>query len=110
MAAIPIAANDPFGQISMKEGALQQNQFSEVKTFKAILYYCVLILGGPVVTFFLVKNIVLPVITQWDVDEVKTNVTSAIAAVVVLHIALGLFIFKAYFSEEDEKRKIGKSD
>ena len=37
-------------------------------------------LGGPVVTFFLVKNIVLPVITQWDVDEVKTNVTSAIAA------------------------------
>ena len=45
MAAIPIAANDPFGQISMREGALQQNQFSEVKTFKAILYYCVLILG-----------------------------------------------------------------
>ena len=30
--------------------------------------------------------------------------------VVVLHLALGLFIAKAYFGEENEKRKIGKSD
>ena len=31
-------------------------------------------------------------------------------SVIVLHLALGLFIAKAYFGETDVKRKIGKSD
>ena len=79
--------------------------------FKSVLSYCVLILGGPIVAFFVTRFGILSGILGWDASAIKTEVTSAIVAVVILHIALGLFIVRAYFSGEDtSKAKIGKSD
>ena len=79
--------------------------------FKSVLSYCIFILGGPVVAFFVTRFGILSGMLEWDASAIRTEVTSAIVAVVVLHIALGLFIVRAYFSGEDKsKAKIGKSD
>ncbi len=55
------------------------------------------------------KVFVLGVVLQWDTASIRANVVSAVVAVVVLHIALGIFISKAYFGT-DAKKKIGKKD
>ena len=52
---------------------------------------------------------VLGVVLQWDTATIRANVVSAVVAVVALHIALGIFISKAYFGA-DAKKKIGKND
>ena len=78
--------------------------------FKSVLSYCLLILGGPVLAFFFTRNGVLGGVLGWNTSEIQTEVTSAIVAIIFLHIALGLFIVKAYFSGEDTKSRIGKSD
>lgn len=104
---------DPFGQITSRE---LKPELDESAVFKAVLYYCVLVLGGPLVAFFATKALILGPLLNWGADEVKTNVVSAISAglpvvinyriitlkmsfphisVVVLHLALGLFIMKA---------------
>jgi len=83
-----------------------QNSYGD---FKSVLFYCIMILGGPVVAFFVTRFGVLGGALGWDPSAIQTEVTSAIVAVVVLHIALGFFIVRAYFSG-DEKTKIGKSD
>jgi len=44
-----------------------------------------------------------------DSDSVAANVTSAAAAVVVLHVALGVFIYRAYF-QEPGKAKVAKQE
>merc|ERR1712062_561744 len=96
-----------FGKISANFDPRDQATGS---LFKTVLFYCVLVIGGPLVGFFTTKTLILGAILHWDQSEIRTDVVSAIVAVVVLHIALGLFIMKAYFSTEDKKEKIGKRD
>ena len=110
-------AQEPFGTLRTQMMDLRQagesssdwstNSFGD---FKSVLSYCLLILGGPVVAFFVTRNGVLGGVLGWNPSEIQTEVTSAVVAIVVLHIALGLFIIKAYFSGEDTKSRIGKSD
>lgn len=102
------ATDDPFGQIHVR-GKIGDDEQSEADTFKSVLFYCVLILGGPIVAFAVTKVFVLGVVLQWDTDTIRANVVSAVVAVVILHVALGLFISKAYFGS-DVKKKIGKKD
>jgi uncharacterized membrane protein len=100
--------NDVFGKIV---GHPQQfDQASESRVFRAVLYHCVLVLAGPIVAFFGTKTLLLGPVFQWDSHEVKTDVVSAVVAVIVLHIALGFYIVHAYFSESDPKHQIGKRD
>merc|ERR1712111_243996 len=96
-----------FGKISANFDPRDQATGS---LFKTVLFYCVLVIGGPLVGFFTTNTLILGAILHWDQSEIRTDVVSAIVAVVVLHIALGLFIMKAYFSTEDKKEKIGKRD
>jgi len=100
--------NDVFGKII---GHPQQfDQASESRVFRAVLYHCALVLGGPIVAFFGTKTLLLGPIFQWDSEGTTTDVVSAIVAVVVLHIALGFYIAHAYFTESDPKHQIGKRD
>ena len=101
---------DPFGHITSRDLRPEHLQVPDSTVFKAVLYYCVLVLGGPIVAFFGTRYLILVPLFQWGTEDVKTNVVSAIVAVVVLHIALGLFIMRAYFNEDDAKKKIGKRD
>jgi len=107
---------EPFGTLRTQMMDMQQagsassdwsqNSYGD---FKSVLFYCLMILGAPVLSFFVTRFYVLGGVLGWDPSAVSTEVTSAVVAVVVLHIALGFFIVRAYFSG-DEKTKIGKSD
>ena len=81
------------------------------ETFNTVLKYCSLILLGPIFTFFAVKFFGPQRLLGFSGDDVTTNVMSALAAVAMLHIALGLFIYKAYFETPTPRKvKIGKQE
>lgn len=76
--------------------------------FRSVLYYSVAILALPISTFFTTKVIIFD--RLFGSDEVTGNVYSAICAVIMLHIALGLFIYKAYSSDEPPRKFPEKID
>ena len=102
---------DPFGQISVSPQKLEPDSASESRVFKSVLYYCALVFGGPIIAFFATKYLLLSPIFAWSSNDTKTDVTSAVVAIIFLHFALGLYIMKAYFADDgDSKRKLGKRD
>ena len=108
--------SEPFGTLRTQMMDLRQTGESKSDwstnsygDFKSVLSYCVIILAGPVVAFFVTRFLVLGGVLGWEPSEIRTEITSAIVAVIVLHIALAFFIVRAYFSGED-KSKMGKSD
>jgi hypothetical protein len=54
--------DDPFGQIHVRQPIV--DEASESETFRSVLGYCVLILGGPIVAFALTKVFVLGIVLQ----------------------------------------------
>ena len=82
------------------------------EVFGSVLYYSSLILFLPLVAFFATRNLLLGLLVAGvEQDSVTSNVASAAVAVVVLHLALGLFIYKAYFQQaEAPKARIGKQE
>ncbi len=80
------------------------------EVFGSVLYYCGLILLLPLVAFFATKTVLLESLMGAEADSVSSNVASAAVAVVVLHLALGLFIYKAYFQQPQPKSRIGKQE
>ena len=84
------------------------NTQSDGAVFKTVLFYSVLILLLPIGCFFTTKSIIFETILgQVSFFSVKsfymiacqestigTNIVSAVVAVIVLHLALGLFIYK----------------
>ncbi|KAH8305663.1 vacuolar ATPase assembly integral membrane protein VMA21 homolog [Drosophila kikkawai] len=80
----------------------QQSQDSQdYSSFKTVLFYCMLIVFLPVLTFFVLKGFVLD--QFFNISEVKVNIAAAVGAVVSLHIALGLYIYRAYFGTSGSK-------
>ncbi|XP_065337310.1 vacuolar ATPase assembly integral membrane protein VMA21 homolog [Cloeon dipterum] len=71
----------------------QEPILPERQMFKTVFSYCVLIIAAPVLTFFLAKYYFFDLMFG---DGVPSNVWSALSSVVVLHVALGLFIYRAY--------------
>ena len=95
--------DDAFGQITASPRQFEEP--SESTIFFTVLYQCGLVLGGPIVAFFVTKMMLLNLL-EWESKEIKTDVTSAIVAIVVLHLALFYYIINAYLG--DKKEKIGK--
>ncbi|XP_055625267.1 vacuolar ATPase assembly integral membrane protein VMA21 homolog [Toxorhynchites rutilus septentrionalis] len=93
-------------QISKNE---QQNEY---RNFRVVFFYCLLIIILPIITFFSTKSIVFDGYLQ--LSDVSSNIYSAISAVIVLHIALGLYIYRAYFdgpsSPGDSRKESQKQD
>ena len=82
-------------------------QQSDGVVFTTVLFYSVLILLLPIASFFTSKFLFF----EWFLGQqatTGTNIVSAVVAVIVLHLALGMFIYKAYFS--GSSRKEIKSD
>lgn len=71
-------------------------QRAEYRTFKTVFFYCILIIALPVLTFFSSKHWLFDGLLQ--LSSVTSNIYSAVSAVVALHLALFLFIYKAYFA------------
>uniref|UniRef100_A0A182K891 Vacuolar ATPase assembly integral membrane protein VMA21 homolog n=1 Tax=Anopheles christyi TaxID=43041 RepID=A0A182K891_9DIPT len=75
-------------------------QRAEYRTFKTVFSYCILIIALPVLTFFTSKHWIFDQLFQ--LSSVTSNIYSAVSAVVALHGALFLFIYKAYFAGSNE--------
>lgn len=99
---------------------VELNQFN---VFKTVLYYSIFILLAPIGTFFSAKYLFfegkvliyfhfLYIINYnrfiflgfFGISNVASNVWSAVAAVAVLHVALGCYIYKAYSNAEQVKQ------
>jgi vacuolar ATPase assembly integral membrane protein VMA21 len=74
--------------------------------FKTVFKYCILIIAAPILSFFFSKYYLFDFILG---DGVSSNVWSAFTAVAVLHVALGLFIYRAY-SEASTAKPSSKQD
>jgi len=70
---------------------------TELQTFKTVFYHSIVILALPVISFFTSKIFLFDGIL--GLNTVPSNVYSAGVAIIVLHIALGVFIYRAYFDD-----------
>lgn len=61
--------------------------------------YCLLIIGSPVISFFVSKA----AFDKFDFTSINANIYSAVVAVISLHIALGMYLFKGKFKENLKK-------
>nr|CAD7445092.1 unnamed protein product [Timema bartmani] len=77
-------------------------------TFSRVFFYCFTIIALPLSTFFICKTFVCDGILQ--LTPVKSNVYSAVSAVVALHIALGLYIYRAYTGDSSADKPAAKQD
>lgn len=71
----------------------QSENPADGKTFMVVLFYCLLIILSPVVAFFSFKLFLFDEYTT----PVRSNIYSAVVAVVSLHIALGLYLYRASY-------------
>lgn len=79
--------------------------FKDIKdysSFKVVLFYCSLIVFLPVITFFCLKGVVLD--RFFTLTELRSNIYSAVGAVLALHFALALYIYRAYFGSSTTSR------
>ncbi|EDW25071.1 GL23044 [Drosophila persimilis] len=61
-----------------------------------LMFYCSLIIGFPVVTFFALKFVVLK--NLFLIGNMDADIISAIGAVIAVHLAVGLFIYRVYYT------------
>jgi hypothetical protein len=73
----------------------------DLQTFRTVFQYCFIIIVVPVASFFGAKSIVFDGVL--GLARVQSNVYSAIVTVVVLHIILGAYIYRAFSSDTLQK-------
>lgn len=88
---------------SQNRSILSFQDKEDLVNFKTVFFYCLLIILLPIATFFLTKTFVFDAFLQ--LDSIKSNICSAVAAVLALHFALGLYIYRAY-SDNKVKKEI----
>lgn len=76
---------------------------NENSAFQVVLFYCLLIICMPIITFFLTKYYLFDSILS--LSAVQSNIYAAISAVIALHVALGLYLYRAYFEADKGPQK-----
>ncbi|XP_014276420.1 vacuolar ATPase assembly integral membrane protein VMA21 homolog [Halyomorpha halys] len=76
-------------------------ELSDLRLFRTVFYYCIIIIALPVITFFGSKLLIFDSI---GLSSVSSNVYSAVSSIAVLHIALGLYIYRAYSETKPSKQ------
>ncbi|KAG7206375.1 hypothetical protein KM043_003741 [Ampulex compressa] len=74
-----------------------RRELPELQAFKTVLFHCIVIIALPVLSFFMSKLFIFDGLL--GLNNVPSNVYSAGVAVLVLHVALGAFIYRAYFDD-----------
>ncbi|XP_012261439.1 vacuolar ATPase assembly integral membrane protein VMA21 homolog [Athalia rosae] len=74
------------------------NEIPEFQVFKTVFFHCIIIIVMPVISFFISKVFLFDGL--FNMDTVPSNVYAAVVSIVVLHIALGSFIYRAYFDSQ----------
>ncbi|XP_033215672.1 vacuolar ATPase assembly integral membrane protein VMA21 homolog [Belonocnema kinseyi] len=73
-------------------------ELSEIQVFKTVIFHCIFIIALPVICFFTSKTFLFD--GALGMDSVPSNVYAAGVTILVLHVALGAFIYKIYFDTE----------
>ncbi|KAK0166619.1 hypothetical protein PV327_004111 [Microctonus hyperodae] len=74
---------------------MNRQDSTEFQVFKTVLTYSLVIIIMPIMSFFVSRMIVFDAL--FGMSGTSSNVSAAIVAVLVLHGALGAFIYRAYF-------------
>lgn len=80
----------------------------DFQTFGTVFFYCALIIIFPISAFFTSKTLLFD--GYLALDTVKSNIWSAVTAVIALHLALGLYIYRAYNSTKAQRELEAKLD
>jgi len=75
----------------------EKPELYEKEVFSQVLIHCLAIIISPIFTFFIFN---FWIFNAMGLEPMTSNIYSAFAAVVVLHIALGNLIYRAYFNTE----------
>lgn len=75
-------------------------ELPELQVFKTVLIHCLVIIALPVLSFFTSKVFIFDGLL--GLNHVPSNIYSAGVAVIVLHVALGAFIYRAYFDDQSK--------
>ncbi|XP_051171077.1 vacuolar ATPase assembly integral membrane protein VMA21 homolog [Leptopilina boulardi] len=70
-------------------------EIPEAQVFKTVLSYCLFIIALPIICFFTSKVLIFN--SLLGVNSIASNVYAAGVAILVLHVALGSFIYRTYF-------------
>ncbi|CAG5056034.1 unnamed protein product [Parnassius apollo] len=82
------------------------NELPDFQVFQTVIKYCLFIIIVPVLSFFFVKSLVFDGVLR--LEPVTSSVYSAIVAVVVLHVTLGMYIYRAYNEAEKAPKPMKK--
>lgn len=73
----------------------------DFQNFGTVFFYCALIIIFPILAFFTSKTFLFD--GYWHMEAVKSNIFSAVTAVIALHIALGMYIYRAYNTSKAQR-------
>lgn len=73
----------------------------DFQTFRTVFHYCFVIIVMPVASFFGAKSIIFDGLL--GLAHIQSNVYSAIVTVIVLHIILGFYIYRAFSVDSSQK-------
>ncbi|CAO1404952.1 unnamed protein product [Diamesa serratosioi] len=78
------------------------DQQSDSAIFGTVFFYCILIIFLPVATFFISKFFIFDLV--FDLTSVSSNIYAAISSVIALHLALALYLYRAYFDDKPKQK------
>ncbi|XP_043476041.1 vacuolar ATPase assembly integral membrane protein VMA21 homolog [Leptopilina heterotoma] len=76
----------------------ETKEVPEAQIFKTVLTYCLFIIALPIISFFTSKTLIFN--SLLGVNSISSNVYAAGVAIIVLHVALGAFIYRTYFDSQ----------
>lgn len=72
----------------------EEESGTDFSVFMTVFGYCLLIILLPVLTFFGSKQF----FDTFEITSVQSNIWSAVSAVICLHLALGIYLYKGKYS------------
>ncbi|XP_026326970.1 vacuolar ATPase assembly integral membrane protein VMA21 homolog [Hyposmocoma kahamanoa] len=84
------------------------NDLPDFQIFQTVVKYCLFIIIVPVSSFFLAKSLLFDGLLR--LEPMNSSVYSAVVAVIVLHVTLALYIYRAYHEAEKAPAKPVKKD
>lgn len=82
------------------------NDLPDYEVFQTVIKYCLIIIIVPILSFFSVKYFIFDGLL--DLNPMNSSVYSAVVAVIVLHVSLGLYIYRAYHEAEKPQKPVKK--
>lgn len=80
----------------------QDQNSVDFNVFVTVFSYCLLIIVLPITSYFGTQYFLE---NKFDLSTTAVNIYSAVSAVICLHVALGIYLYKAYSSDPRPSQK-----